>query len=145
MVSGRVWQHQADGKRSEGEKPEAENASPYNNMLPAAYRLKGDSNFKRLIQRGRRFFLPSLMLRIIPTKQDVSRFGFVVSTKISKKAVERNKIRRRLREIIRLELPRILPGYDVLIAARKDVIKLNYKDLRDQVLELLHKARLTNA
>ena len=89
--------------------------------------------------------MPSIMLRVAPTKESESRFAFVVSTKVSKKAVVRNKLRRRLREIVRLELPHIQQGHDVLIAVRPQAIRMSYQELRTALIELFTKARLFHA
>jgi len=66
----------------------------------------------------------------------------VVSTKISKRAVVRNTIRRRMREIIRKELPQLKSGFDVLLIARPKAATLEYWELQGQIVELLNKARL---
>jgi ribonuclease P protein component len=112
-------------------------------MVPAKHRLRGDANFQRLMSRGRAFFSSFLTVRLVPNKEKVSRFAFVVSAKTSKKAVERNKLKRKLREIVRLELVKIRPGYDILIAGRKPALGGDYWTLKKELFGLLKKARLT--
>ena len=95
-------------------------------MLPATHRLRSDEDFKRLMQRGRRYFSRALVARVLATKEPVTRVGFVVSAKVAKKAVLRNSIKRRLREIVRKELPRIRAGYDVALIAKNEAARYDY-------------------
>ena len=111
-------------------------------MLKAAHRLKGDNNFKRLSRKGRSFFTPRLTLRIVKNEEQESRVAFIVSTKVSKKAAVRNKVKRRMREIVRNIMPQIKPGYDILIIAKISTLKLGYKELDNELQQLLKKARL---
>ena len=111
-------------------------------MLKVAHRLKGDNNFKRLSRKGRSFFSPGLSLRVVKNQEHNSRCAFIVSTKISKKAVVRNKIKRRMREIVRNITPQIKQGYDILIIAKPATLKLGYKELDSETLQLLKKAKL---
>jgi len=101
-------------------------------------------DIERVIKRGRSFFVPDLGLRIIRNDmKEVSRFTVVTSVKLSKKAVERNKLKRRLREIIRKEiLPTIQPGFDGLINTRKGLLSLTFDALREKTIQLFKKARL---
>ncbi len=70
-----------------------------------------------------------------------TRFGVVVSKKVSKSAVTRNRIRRRVYEWIRLNLDRIEPENLILIFAHTDAIaKLKYPELSDQLEQLFVKA-----
>ena len=72
----------------------------------------------------------------------LSRFGLVVSTKVDKRAVIRNRIRRQVREIIRLKLAKIKPGFDVMIVLKKAAIGQKHADLSQDLFEVLEKAKL---
>ncbi|OGY90092.1 MAG: ribonuclease P protein component [Candidatus Komeilibacteria bacterium RIFCSPLOWO2_01_FULL_52_15] len=111
-------------------------------MLPRDHRLRGDQQFKKLARYGRSFFGSAVHLKMVQSGQQQTRFAFVVSTKISKRAVVRNTIRRRMREIIRKELPQLKSGFDVLLIARPKAATLEYWELQGQIVELLNKARL---
>ena len=60
--------------------------------------LKLNHEFRRLYAKGRSAVSPTLVIYMRRTKRSVNRVGFTVTTKLGK-AVVRNKIRRRLREI----------------------------------------------
>ena len=57
--------------------------------------------------------------------RDTRRVGYTVSTKLGK-AVTRNKIRRRLREIYRLNSPKLVSGVDIVIVARARCVGAEY-------------------
>jgi ribonuclease P protein component len=57
-------------------------------------------------------------------------------------AVTRNRVRRRLREIVRARLPRVESGWDLALVARGAVVRASYDDLRRAVDEVLSKAGL---
>ena len=56
-----------------------------------------------------------------------ARFGFTISKRVSKKAVERNRIRRRLREAVRvLAASRSRPGYDYVLVGRRSALSQSF-------------------
>ena len=80
--------------------------------------LRRQSDFQALRKSGLSRAHPLVVLRAAPNALPYVRFGFVVSKRVSKLAVVRNRIRRRMREIVR-RLP-LGEGWDMLIIARKD-------------------------
>lgn len=77
------------------------------------------------------------MLRIAENGLPHNRYGFVTSKRLGK-AVVRNKVRRRLREIVR-NLP-ALPGWDVVLAARVPAAAADFRPLREAVVRLFSRA-----
>jgi len=73
-----------------------------------------------------------------------SKFSFVVSGKISKKAVQRNKIKRRGYYVIKKFLPQIKTSYYVAFYIKKEIMNLRYDEFEKQILFLLNKAKLIN-
>lgn len=72
----------------------------------------------------------------------ISRFGFIVGTKVSKKANKRNQIKRRLRTIIKDNLKNIREGYDIILIMRSGIVKKSYQEIEIKVKKLLKRARL---
>ncbi len=86
-----------------------------------------------------------LILAWIPNEQPRLRVGFVVSKRISKLAVERNYIKRLLSEAIRHTLPAIPGGWDIVLSARNPVTTADLHVLEQDIVTLLHRARLLNS
>ncbi len=111
-------------------------------MLNKQNRLLKDSDFKYLFSKGFYQSGPEMTLRYIETKQKESRFGIVISSKVSKKAVLRNKVKRRLRDIIKKKHDKIKMGYDIVVILKKRGIDANFARLDLALETLLKKARL---
>lgn len=112
-------------------------------MLSREHRLNKRQDIERVFKRGRSIYANSLGLRLAPNNLEFSRFTVVVSLKVSKKAVERNRLKRRLREIVRREvLPQAKSGFDGLILTQKPLLTLTFAELRELTLALFKKARL---
>ncbi len=81
-------------------------------------------------------------MKIASNGKGVSRFGFIVSKKISKKAVVRNKVKRRLRESVRLKLKNgsIKNGFDAIILTRPPIVDKSFVEIDEVVSKLLGKA-----
>lgn len=75
---------------------------------------------------------------------DDLRIGFVVSTKISKNAVKRNRVKRQMREVVRLLLKegKIKSGFHVAIVAKAEILGREYEEIEKSINELLRRARL---
>jgi len=84
-------------------------------MLSNQCRLTKKKDFERVFKQGRGFKQGFLYLKFLKNNLGVSRFGFIVGKNFSKKAVERNKIKRRLREIIQKRIGGIKQGLDIII------------------------------
>jgi len=110
-------------------------------MLPKENRLKKRKDFERVLTKGEIKGNDLLVLKKIENGLQVSRFGFIVSRKISNKAVVRNKIKRRLREIVRVFLKekRIMSGYDVVVFAKKGIEKQDFWVIKEKTKDLLKK------
>jgi ribonuclease P protein component len=74
------------------------------------------------------------VLRAVPNALGHTRFGFVVSKRVSMKAVDRNRVRRRLREIVRRAPVR--KGWDQLLIARRSIVEADFQTIRHVVLDL---------
>ena len=111
-------------------------------MLSSEYRLRHEKDIKALFARGKSVFGIWLGMKFQPNKLSVSRFAVVVGTKVSKKAVVRNRLKRQIRAVIQEYLPRTNPGYDVLFFLKKEAIGKDFEEISKQVVQSLKKARL---
>jgi len=110
--------------------------------LNRALRLHKSSEFQRVRQQGRSVTSRLLILAWIPNDVGRLRVGFVVSKRISKRAVERNYIKRLLSEAIRPEIPKLSGGWDIVLSARNQITTADLRALEQDIVNLLHRARL---
>jgi ribonuclease P protein component len=112
--------------------------------FPRAARLLRHSDFERVYKQGRRHFCGSLTVFYLPrgiaqsssagstTSVSGLRVGFTVSRALGG-AVERNRMKRRLREAVRLSRPTSAPNVDVVINPKKSTLKIEFETLLDEV------------
>lgn len=96
--------------------------------MKRAVTLKENWEFRRLYQHGKSTVVPAMVIYCRRSKIGGSRLGITVSTKLGK-AVVRNRIKRRLREVYRLSLPHLKPGYDVVLVGRSRALDLPFSRL----------------
>jgi len=109
-------------------------------MFKKINRLSKTSDVQRVFARSRAFFNPLFTVRFSPS-QNLSRFTVVVSTKVSKKAVIRNRIKRVAREFLRLRLKDLLAG-DYVVIVKPVAAKKEAAEWRRSLEDLLNKSRL---
>ena len=110
--------------------------------LKRASRLRKSSEFQRVRQQGRNITSRLLILAWMPNEVAKLRIGFIVSKRISRRAVERNYIKRLLSEAIRGLLPELPTGWDIVLSARNAITSVNVAVLEQDVVSLLQRARL---
>ena len=85
-----------------------------------------------------------LVLYAKKNRTTTNRVGLTVGKKIGH-AVVRNRIRRRLREIYRLNEDKFCPGWDIVVVARSRCIGADFQKLTDAYLSLAEKAGILEA
>lgn len=108
-------------------------------MLPKESRLRHEKDFAKLSVKGRPLYGPFCVLRVWKSGSTPSKIGFVASGKMFKTAVDRNRARRRMREIFRPLLPTVPAGYDMTFVARPEILKAPAAELRESFAHLLEK------
>jgi ribonuclease P protein component len=111
-------------------------------LLPSANRLLKERDFFLLSRSRTSAFAKALGMKVRENALPHSRFGIVVGLKVSKRATERNLIKRRIREIIRKSLKNVKAGYDLMVMANPMALKTEPKELERQALDCLRKLHL---
>ncbi len=111
-------------------------------MLSKINKLKKDNDFKNVFEKGKYSQKEFIKIKFSKNDLGISRFGFMIGLKISKKAVERNKIKRWLQEIIRLNLKEIKTGFDIIIMANPEILGKKHNQVEDNLINLLKESKL---
>jgi len=113
-------------------------------MLQQQHRFHGHGSLKFLYKNGQTIRSPFLLVKYIKNPhRKSSRFTVVVSKKITKSAVKRNTLRRRIYEIIRLSLPNIKNNYDVaIIVIKESLLEVNHQNLNNLIKQVFSQAKL---
>ena len=111
-------------------------------MLPKEHRLKKEKDFERVLKKGKSKKGDFLILRVVKNNLKTIRIGVVVSRKVSKKAVLRNKTKRKLREAARANIKKIKPGYDLVFFTKKGIEKKSFSEIKKEVEKLIARAKL---
>ena len=110
-------------------------------MLPKENRLKKKKDFERAFEKGRNIKGDTIYLKVLKTEEPFSRIGFIVSKKISLKAVERNKIKRRMRDSVKRILNTTENGLDIIVTALPKIKKSEFKDIKEDITKTFEKIK----
>lgn len=111
-------------------------------MLPRKYKLKKNNDFKEVFENGKYYQQEFIKLKILKNDLEINRFGLIIGLKISKKAVQRNKIKRQIEEIIRLKLNQIKSGFNIVILVNPEIIEKDYQEIEKTLINLFKKAKI---
>jgi ribonuclease P protein component len=101
--------------------------------------LKKNSQFNLVYDEGQSWTGKEIVLKALSNGLNSTRFGFVISHRLGK-ALVRNRLKRRLREIAR-QTP-VQPGWDIILIARIPATEKDYQGLEKSVKKLLLKSGL---
>lgn len=107
------------------------------------FRLTRSIDFKRVRNQGKSFAHPLVVLVKLPSTEDRPRVGISTSRSVGG-AVQRNRVKRLLRESMRSLIPLLSPGWDIVLIARNPLVTAAFQDVQSVVEVLLRRAGLTN-
>jgi ribonuclease P protein component len=111
-------------------------------MLSKINRIKKKKDFEMIFKTSKSLKNSFLIFKITKNNLGLNRFGFVVSSKVSKKATTRNKIKRRLAELMAAELKSIKIGTDMVLIALPGIEKKEFSEIKENINNTLVKLGL---
>lgn len=111
-------------------------------MLKKTNRITKDKEFDRAFKTGQSFYTKVFGLKAADNNLATDRLGILVSTKVSKKAVVRNKIKRQIKEIVQKELPNLKSGKDLVIIVFSQILDKKFEEIKDSVVSAFKKLKL---
>lgn len=111
-------------------------------MLARELRVRKRQDFDSVYKKGKSFSCKYLKIYVLSTDLPKQRCGFSISKKVSKKAVERNKLKRQISFILKEELKILKNNVDLVFVVRNSILDLPFNEIKFNVKELLKKADL---
>lgn len=111
-------------------------------MLKKINCLKRKKDFERVFKKGKGFKEDFLILKFVKNNFKNSRFGIIVSQKISKKAFIRNKIKRRIKTLIHSRLPNIKKSIDAVLIILPGLENQDFWELEATINKIFEKAKM---
>lgn len=99
-------------------------------------RLRKNQDFKKVYKRGKSYRNRNFVLITRPNGLTNPRVGFSI-TKKTGNSVVRNRLKRRLREIIRIKQHKIKGAVDVIVIPRKNILNLDYQQMESSLVHAL--------
>ena len=106
--------------------------------MKRAVTLKENYEFRRMYQKGASAAGGCMVIYCRRNKLDHNRLGLTASVKLGH-AVVRNRARRRLREVYRLNAHQLRASWDIILVARSRTVTASWKELNDTFLRLCRK------
>lgn len=109
-------------------------------MLASTNRLSKEADFNKIKSEGVLYQSENFGVRVLrKSGNEISRFAFIVSSKISNESVQRNRVKRAMSEAIRHKLHTIKEGYDVIFLPKKQIAKKTTEDIMKEIHEFVRK------
>ena len=105
------------------------------------YRLRKNMEFKTVYSVGKKFWNRNFILYIRKNNKDETRAGFTI-TKKHGNAVVRNKIRRRMKEVYRLNFNNLKVGYDLVFIPKINIKNISYSELENSMIHIMKIAKV---
>ncbi len=108
---------------------------------PHPERLKKSWEFQRAYKKGKKCWDAYFVMYVYDTQLGQSRLGITVSKKVGN-SVQRNRVKRLIREAFRILKLELLPHYDIVVVGRKAAYGLSMPQVRDSLHKLFHRASI---
>jgi len=112
-----------------------------NRSLKSSEKLKKKWEFSRVYEKGQRYWNSIFTIFVLPNRTNKTRLGLTVSKKVGN-SVKRSRVKRLIRESFRLSKEKVLPGYDIVVVAKRTAYGLKCQQTQSALLQLLRRAKV---
>ena len=110
--------------------------------FPDRVRLKSRAQYLAVQNHGRKIYSKHFLIFFCENAVGWTRIGITISKKVDKRAVARNRLRRRIRELFRLNANRLVSGLDLVVVARFNAAECSFENVESEVLGTLKRFKL---
>jgi ribonuclease P protein component len=111
-------------------------------MLSSENRLTKKKDFDRVFKEGYSSFDKIIGIKVAVGQEKINRFGVIVSNKVSKKAVDRNKIKRRIKSVLNKEQEKLKQNFDIIIITLPPILKAEFSAVEEAIKKRLSVLKL---
>ncbi len=111
-------------------------------MLAKPQRLARDNDFKKIFKQGKSYYSKLLGVKAIATRRSANRYGIIISAKISKKARERNRLKRQISQALKELDKRLAPGLDLVVVVLPAMLGQEFKAIKNELAVIFKKLKL---
>lgn len=111
-------------------------------MLPKVNLLRKEKDFEAVFKNNRSYYGSCIGIKVRKNEDETLRFGFLVGGKVSKKAVERNLIKRQIKAVVKDNLANINKGNDVVFITLPNILGKEFVNIKDEVAKGLKALRM---
>ncbi len=113
-------------------------------MFKRINRLNKKKDIENVFKNGRASYNKIIGVKTVNNELEQTRFAVIISKKVSKSAVNRNKIKRQIREIIKMQLKRIKTNKDCIIITLPPILEKKYPEIEESINKHFDKLHLYN-
>lgn len=110
--------------------------------LPKINRIKKTNEIKKVLKDGKKKKIGYLLFKFIENNLPISRFAIIISSRVSKKAVKRNKIKRQISEILRQYRKFFKKQIDGVFVCLPGIENQNFSEIKKTIEEILKEAKI---
>lgn len=110
-------------------------------MLGREFRITASRDYNNIYKNGKKIPGRFIILYVMNNQLERNRYGIVTSSKVGK-AVVRNRVKRRLRDLVRRMDPALKPGHDLVLVVRHHAGSAEYEQLAKDLSIVIRKAQL---
>ncbi len=111
-------------------------------MFVQKNRLRKEKDIKRVYSKGKSTYDSVCGIKVLKNGLEDARFAIVIGTKVHKRAVRRNRLKRQYREVLKTMLSRLPDDIDVLLLVSKTALDLTADQRKERLLGVFRKAKL---